>query len=123
MATDVVCDLIPFVHVKNVPRSIAFYEKLGLVACDTFKPRGTIVWASLKAESARIMLAQSEQALDPDKQGVLFYLYSVDLAALRARLISAGLKAGEIEDGSPGPKQEMRLIDPDGYCLMIAQKE
>jgi hypothetical protein len=36
---------------------------------------------------------------------------------------AAGVKAGEIEDGSPCPSQEMRVIDPDGYVLMIAQIE
>jgi len=25
------------------------------------------------------------------------------------------------EDGSPGPREEMRVTDPDGYVLMIAQ--
>jgi hypothetical protein len=29
----------------------------------------------------------------------------------------------EIEDGSPGPRQEMRVTDPDGYVLMVAQIE
>jgi hypothetical protein len=54
---------------------------------------------------------------------VLFYLYSDDLAALRKQLLAAGIDAGAIEDGSPGPREEMRVIDPDGYELMIAQIE
>jgi hypothetical protein len=60
---------------------------------------------------------------DPDHQRVLFYLYSRDLATLRAQLGAAGIDAGAIEDGSPGPREEMRVIDPDGYVLMIAQIE
>ncbi len=31
--------------------------------------------------------------------------------------------AGEIVDGSPGPRQEMQVADPDGYVLMVAQIE
>src|SRR5207302_10231720 len=31
------------------------------------------------------------------------------------------IEAGEIEDGSPGPSQEMRVIDPDGYLLVVAR--
>ena len=54
---------------------------------------------------------------------MLFYLYSHDLAAPRDQLLAAGIEAGEIEDGSPGPHQEMRLIDPDGYVVMVAQME
>jgi ketosteroid isomerase-like protein len=36
-------------------------------------------------------------------------------------LVAAGADAGEIVDGSPGPRTEMRVRDPDGYVLMIAQ--
>ena len=54
---------------------------------------------------------------------MLFYLYSDDLAALREQLLANGIHVGEIEDGTPGPSQEMRLSDPDGYVLMVAQLE
>ena len=60
---------------------------------------------------------------DPDRQRVLFYLYSRDLAALRAQLLAVGIDAGEIGDGSPGPSEEMRVTGPDGYVLMIAQMD
>jgi hypothetical protein len=36
-------------------------------------------------------------------------------------MLANGVDAGEIVDGTPGPRQEMRVDDPDGYCLMIAQ--
>lgn len=52
---------------------------------------------------------------------MIFYLYSRDLAALRDHLVAHGLTPGEIIDGSPGPREEMRVTDPDGYSLMIAQ--
>ena len=42
---------------------------------------------------------------------------------LRDRLSAAGIDAGEIVDGRPGPAVEMRVEDPDGYVLMIAQTE
>ncbi|MGH2988028.1 MAG: hypothetical protein ACRDLO_15270 [Solirubrobacterales bacterium] len=35
--------------------------------------------------------------------------------------VAHGLTPGEIVDGSPGPRHEMRVTDPDGYCLMLAQ--
>jgi hypothetical protein len=54
---------------------------------------------------------------------VLFYLYARDLFGLRDRLVAAGVDAGEIVDGRPGPRAEMRVEDPDGYVLMIAQIE
>ena len=69
------------------------------------------------------MFEGSSDPIDHDRQGVLFYLYSHDLAALRGQLLAAGIEAGEIKDGSPGPRQEMRVTDPDGYLLMVAQIE
>jgi hypothetical protein len=29
----------------------------------------------------------------------------------------------EIVDGTPGPRQQMELTDPDGYTVMVAQIE
>jgi hypothetical protein len=79
MSAERVRDLIPFVHVSDVGRSIAFYELLG------FEPKGT-------------------QECDG----------RLDLAALRDRLLAAGVAVGEIRDGSPGPARELGLADPDG---------
>jgi hypothetical protein len=39
------------------------------------------------------------------------------------QLLADGIHVGEIVDGTPGPPQEMRLTDPDGYVLMVAQLE
>jgi hypothetical protein len=67
------------------------------------------------------MLQQSDDTADADAQRVLFYLFARDLWGLRDRLIAAGIDAGEIRDGRPGPNAEMHLTDPDGYVLMVAQ--
>src|SRR4051794_34639428 len=40
-------DLIPFVHVADVARSIAFYELLGFAVGDTHSPGERLDWASL----------------------------------------------------------------------------
>ena len=39
------------------------------------------------------------------------------------QLIAAGVSAREIVDGTPGPRQQMELTDPDGYTVMVAQIE
>ena len=67
------------------------------------------------------MVTTDGDPIDPAGQGVLFYLYSHDLPALRQQLLANGIDAGEIEDGTPGPSEQMQLTDPDGYVLMIAQ--
>ena len=113
--------LIPFVHVEDVERSIAFYYHLGFIVASVYKYRGTSVWAELRSEAAELMVSTDGDAIDPAGQGVLFYLYSDDLAALREQLLAEGIHVGEIVDGTPGPPQEMRLTDPDGYVLMVAQ--
>ena len=115
--------LIPFVHVEDVARSIAFYHHLGFTLASVYKYRGQPVWAELDSQGAAMMVSTDGDPIDPAGQGVLFYLYSNDLPALRAQLLVAGVTVGEIEDGSPGPREQMRLTDPDGYVLMVAQIE
>jgi SnoaL-like domain len=119
-----VTGMTPFVRVADVGRSAGFYRLLGFEVCDTFVPGVRIEWAFLEASSeARIMLARDSRPVDARAQGVLFYLYVPDLAALRDHLLGHGVAAGPIEDGSPGPRREMRVTDPDGYVLMIAEIE
>jgi hypothetical protein len=115
--------LEPFVHVEDVQRSIGFYYHLGFIVESVYKYRGTPVWADLHSESAGLMVSTDGDSVDPAGQGVLFYLYSHDLAALRAQLLANGIDAGEIEDGTLGPSEQMQLTDPDGYVLMVAQIE
>jgi ketosteroid isomerase-like protein len=119
---DEVTDVVAFVHVADLEASIAFYARLGFTVRHTF-PRGgpQISWVWLENGRGRIMLQQAEAPIDDRNQGVLFYLYTRDLFGLRDRLVEAGVDAGEIVDGSPGPRTEMRVADPDGYVLMIAQ--
>jgi uncharacterized glyoxalase superfamily protein PhnB len=118
-----VSGLVPFVHVEDVERSIAFYYHLGFIVASIYRYRGTSVWAELRSEGAELMVSTDGDSVDPAGQGVLFYLYSDDLAALRKQLLAEGIHVGEIVDGTPGPLQEMRLTDPDGYVLMVAQLE
>jgi catechol 2,3-dioxygenase-like lactoylglutathione lyase family enzyme len=118
-----VTGLIPFVHVEDVQRSIDFYHHLGFTLASVYKYKRTPVWAELEGERAQLMVSTDGDPIDPAGQGVLFYLYSPDLAALRDQLLEAGIKAGPIEDGTPGPKQQIKLTDPDGYVLMVAQTD
>jgi hypothetical protein len=112
-------DLIPFLHVQDVGASIALYEKLGLEVDDTYKQAGRLVWASMRSGSAALMLAEAPDPIEPS--GGRHFLYTEDLAGLRQRLINAGGEPPEIEEGTPGPKQEISLCDPDRHFLTIAQ--
>src|SRR4051794_6239172 len=121
---DRVSGLIPFVHVGDVAASIEFYERLGFRVSATH-PAGAqrLDWAALDSDQARVMFARADAPVHAREQAVMFYLYARDLFALRERLVADGVDAGEIVDGTPGPSAEMRLEDPDGYVLMIAQIE
>jgi uncharacterized glyoxalase superfamily protein PhnB len=118
-----VSGLVPFVHVDDVERSIAFYYHLGFIVTSIYKYRGVPVWAELRSEGAELMISTDGDSVDAAGQGVLFYLYSDNLAALREQLLDHGIQVGEIVEGTPGPLQEMRATDPDGYVLMVAQLE
>lgn len=114
--------LVPFVGVRDVPASIAFYRLLGFDVTREHHAEERVVWAALRSGDAELMLAEAEP-VEPGRHGVLFYLYCDDLAGLREHLRANGAAPSEIADGSPGPREEMRVDDPDGYCLMIAQTE
>jgi hypothetical protein len=90
---------------------------------DTHRTGERLNWAFLQAGHARLMLARADAPVVAREQAVLFYLYARDLFGLRARLLDAGVEVSEIRDGTPGPKLEMRVQDPDGYVLMVAQIE
>jgi len=130
--------LAPFVHVADVERSLAFYEQLGLVRGDVMDDEGRLFWGSMRRGQAHIMFALAEPEVDPDLQGVLFYLYSDDLITLREHLIECGLRESDdrsapVEPEPSGvvfpitypvymPAGELRVHDPDGYCLLIGQR-
>ncbi len=120
---DVVSDLVPFAHVTNVDRSVAFYERLGFEMLHEATAHGRRMWAFLERGDARLMVAEANGAFDPDAQGIIFYLYTRDLDALRARLVAGGVDAGEITTGGPGPDRQLEVTDPDGYVLMLAEIE
>jgi catechol 2,3-dioxygenase-like lactoylglutathione lyase family enzyme len=119
MKPSAVRDLIPFLHVRDVEASIAFYEKLGLEVDDTYTQGGRLVWASMRSGAAALMLAEAPGPIEPT--GSRHFFYTEDLAGLRQGLIDAGWEPPEIQDGTPGPKQEMSLCDPDRHFLTIAQ--
>jgi hypothetical protein len=121
VAAERVSDLIPFVQVVDVGRSIGFYKLLGFEVTDTYMHDGELDFAALESGSARTMLVRAAGPIDPRQQRARFYLYVEDLEALRSHLVDNGVGAGPIVDGTPGPKREMTVRDPDGYCLMVAE--
>jgi hypothetical protein len=109
----------PLLHVAELERSIRYYELLGFVTVDTdrSKPLG---WARLTCEGGAVMFVRADVPVDPGVQAVLLYMYTPDLAGLREQLVANGVEASPIRYPSYVPSGEMRLTDPDGYCVLVA---
>ena len=117
--------LVPMIHVKDVPASVAFYERFGFVCRDTWAPEGaaTPTWASLESGGARLMLVRADDTpILPDQQLVMFYLYCDDAAATRAALLEAGVPCGPIERPGHAPHGEFRVEDPDRLVFRVMQR-
>ncbi|HTU14330.1 MAG TPA: VOC family protein [Solirubrobacterales bacterium] len=112
--------LVPFAHSEDIAASISFYEGLGFEIIETFEPHGRLTWCMLRSGRALLMLAAADSPIDRTRQGVLFYLYTEDLASFHDSLDGEQVVFGEIESGPTGLLQ-FRIDDPDGYCLMVAE--
>jgi catechol 2,3-dioxygenase-like lactoylglutathione lyase family enzyme len=49
---DAVSDLVPFAHVADVDRSVAFYERLGFAVLHEVAAEGRRIWAWLERGGA-----------------------------------------------------------------------
>jgi catechol 2,3-dioxygenase-like lactoylglutathione lyase family enzyme len=115
---------VPFVHVVDVARSIAFYAHLGFAETGRHVPEGSAVpvWASLRTPAgARLMLALASGPVDASMQAILFYAYVPDVLAAHAALAQAGASVGHLQRPWWAPDGEFRTADPDGYVLMVMQ--
>lgn len=114
-------NLVPFVHVRNIRESVAFYEKLGFTVHNSFSAHGANeeTWAWLQCRSAALMLARASEPVIASQQAVLFYLYIEDAPAKHTELAAAGVEVSPITYPFYAERGEFRVTDPDGYVLMI----
>jgi catechol 2,3-dioxygenase-like lactoylglutathione lyase family enzyme len=134
---------VPYVHVADVEASLEFYGALGFKTDSVFRDKkGVPCWASAVSEvdgrSAEIFFARADAAVVPEQQAVIFYMYSEDVEQLRSHLLSCGLHEGGSYRGQCGPNNgrrvvfevsrppymtdgELRIADPDGYCILVGQ--
>ena len=84
-------------------------------------PAGEMQWVHLASAQADLMFARESEPVIASQRAVLFYLYSPALIALQAHLVECGVKVSSITYPDYMPKGEIRVDDPDGYCLLIGQ--
>ena len=121
-----IVDLVPFILVSDVARSIAFYEALGFNEIKRHESKGRLEFAGMEASSAaKLMIARVDEVptWDPDESSPGFlYLYTPDIEAFRQQLQRRGIEPGEIEEGrGPGPTRQLCVRDPDGHGHMVAE--
>ena len=117
-----VTGLIPMAHAADVERSVDFYKHLGMEVRSSLRaPSGDLQWVHLASDQADIMITRASEPVISSQQAVLFYLYSPDLITLREHLVASGVKVSPITYPEYMPKGEIRIDDPDGYCLLIGQ--
>jgi catechol 2,3-dioxygenase-like lactoylglutathione lyase family enzyme len=121
-----IVDLVPFILVSDVARSIAFYEALGFSEIKRHESNGRLEFAGMEASpAAKLMLARVDEVptWDPDESRPGFlYLYTPDIEAFRRQLQRRGIEPGELEEGpGPGPSRQLCVRDPDGHGHMVAE--
>jgi hypothetical protein len=114
-------NVVGMAFVADVPRSIVFYERLGFRVGNTFVPTEAAApsWVWLEAGRSALMLARATEPVDRERQGVLFYLYYDDVPAAKSAFSEAGVETGPINYPFYAPRGEFRVVDPDGYVLMV----
>jgi catechol 2,3-dioxygenase-like lactoylglutathione lyase family enzyme len=119
--------IVTMLPVGDMQRSVEFYRLLGFEIGNREPHEGTPHWVWLYMPRAKdwkrgpnLMLVRSQNAPSPHPQ-MCFYLYATDMVALRQRLLARGVNAGEIGYPEYLPEGEFKVLDPDGYILMIAQ--
>lgn len=131
--------IVPYAHVEDVERSLAFYQQLGFTKRSSHASHsGRTIWADAVVAGGRIMFAQASGPIDHAQQAVLFYMYSKDVAGLREHLLASGVADGGQISEERGPKPgrslvfeiahpfympagQLRVHDPDGYVILIGQ--
>jgi len=114
-------NLVAYAFAADLDRTAAFYAHLGFAVVSTFPEKAPPTWMEVRSGKARLFFEQASEPIDDGKQGVLFYAYTKDIAALRERLISAGIEVSPIDHPAHMPAGQMRCTDPDGYAVLVGQ--
>ena len=110
--------LIPMLAVRNMPASVAFYQKLGFHIEDR---RDDWRWAMLCFGECRLMVDESINSQPDAARSTVLYLYPDDIVEFHKTVRSHGLDIPDLEITFYG-MTEFRIDDPDGNRLWIGQK-
>jgi catechol 2,3-dioxygenase-like lactoylglutathione lyase family enzyme len=110
----------PMLRVRDVSRSIRFYELLGFSLVDSQgTPPG---WARLHCPGGAIMLLADlpfDVVVAVSRQMFSLCMYVPDLPGICEQLLAKGQSVPAIIYPPYMPSGEVRLVDPDGYAVSL----
>jgi catechol 2,3-dioxygenase-like lactoylglutathione lyase family enzyme len=109
--------IIPMLPVKNMPASVAFYQKLGF---SVEQRNDGWRWAMLRFDECRLMVDESINGHPGMPRMGVLYLYPDDVAQYHQQVRNNGIAIPDLETSFYG-MTEFRIDDPDGNRLWIGQ--
>jgi lactoylglutathione lyase len=113
-------EVVPFLHVSSMERSIRFYvDGLGFAFRHKWEPEGKLRWCWLTLGGASLMLQEFPNRSLPANagSGITLNFTCDDAIALYDEFRSRGLNPSEPEVGNGLWVTE--VVDPDGYKLFF----
>jgi catechol 2,3-dioxygenase-like lactoylglutathione lyase family enzyme len=103
--------------VKNMPASVAFYQKLGF---SIEQKNDDWRWAMLCFGECRLMVDESINVHPELPRASVLYLYPDDIVEYHKQISESGIDVPELHE-SIYDMTEFRIEDPDGNRLWIGQ--
>ena len=118
-------DAVPVLKVKDVAKSIAWYQKTLGFTGDAFPPAPPHGFGILRLGDIEIMLQGDEHAVPknphPYEWDVYLRLEGSNIRALFAELSALGVVTRRLERMFYG-QIEFEIADPDGHVLVLSQE-
>ncbi len=112
--------VVPLLWVKNIEKSIRFYEEIGFKMSATWQPQDEIQWCRVEFHDAALMLQQIND-LDAKQQisedyGIQLYFITENVDVVYHQIRARGIDVSPPKIEFYGMKQVF-VSDPDGRTL------
>ena len=112
--------VVPLLWVKNIERSIRFFEEIGFKIAETWQPQDKIQWCRVEFHNAALML---QQIIDSDAiqhvgedRGIQLYFITDNVDVVYHQIRARGIDVSPPKIEFYGMKQVF-VSDPDGRTL------
>lgn len=112
--------VVPLLWVKNIEKSIRFFEEIGFKIAEMWQPQDKIQWCRVEFHNAALML---QQIIDSDAiqqigedHGIQLYFITDDVDAVYHQIRTRGIDVSPPKIEFYGMKQVF-VSDPDGRTL------